>query len=86
MICWPLPVNFFARSPRARALIAAFVAMALATSIPSSPKNLRRPTKPSKAKSRFNDHRLLSSIGFIPPTEAEVNYYRQLAGKNETEV
>ncbi len=32
----------------------------------------------------FNHHRLLSSIGHIPPAEAEVNYYRQLAGKNET--
>ena len=29
---------------------------------------------------------LLSSIGYVPPAEAEVNYYRQLAGKNETEV
>jgi len=34
----------------------------------------------------FNYHRLLSSIGYIPPAEAEANYYRQLAGKNETEV
>ena len=34
----------------------------------------------------FNNHRLLSSIGYIPPAEAEANYYRQLAGKNETEV
>ena len=34
----------------------------------------------------FNHHRLLSSIGYIPPAEAEENYYRQLAGKNETEV
>ena len=34
----------------------------------------------------FNNHRLLSSIGYIPPAEAEENYYRQLAGKNETEV
>lgn len=34
----------------------------------------------------FNHHRLLSSIGYIPPAQAEVNYYRQLAGKNETEV
>jgi hypothetical protein len=33
----------------------------------------------------FNHHRLLSSIGYIPPTGAEVNYYRQLAGKSETE-
>jgi hypothetical protein len=29
--------------------------------------------------------RELSSIGYIPPAEAEVNYYRQLSGKNETE-
>ena len=34
----------------------------------------------------FNNHRLLSSIGYIPPAEAEANYYRQIAGKNETEV
>jgi len=34
----------------------------------------------------FNHHRLLSSIGYIPPAEAEVNYYRQLAGRSETEV
>ena len=34
----------------------------------------------------FNNHRLLSSIGYIPPAEAEANYYQQLAGKNETEV
>jgi putative transposase len=34
----------------------------------------------------FNHHRLLSSIGYVPPAEAEVNYYRQLAGKNVTEV
>jgi putative transposase len=34
----------------------------------------------------FNHHRLHSSIGYIPPAEAEVNYYWQLAGKNETEV
>jgi hypothetical protein len=26
------------------------------------------------------------SIGYIPPAEAEVNYYRQLAESNETEV
>ena len=34
----------------------------------------------------FNHHRLLSSIGYIPPAEAEANYYRQLAAKSETEV
>jgi hypothetical protein len=34
----------------------------------------------------FNHHRMLSSIGNIPPAQAEVNYDRQLAGKNETEV
>ena len=27
----------------------------------------------------FNYHRLLESIGYIPPAEAEANYYRQLA-------
>jgi putative transposase len=27
----------------------------------------------------FNHHRLLAPIGYIPPAEAEANYYRQLA-------
>jgi putative transposase len=27
----------------------------------------------------FNHHRLLATIGYIPPAEAEANYYRQLA-------
>ena len=27
----------------------------------------------------FNTQRLLESIGYIPPAEAEANYYRQLA-------
>ena len=34
----------------------------------------------------FNHHRLLSSIGYIPLAEIEVNCYWQLAGKCETEV
>jgi transposase InsO family protein len=34
----------------------------------------------------FNHHRLLESIGYIPPAEAEANYYRQLAEKANTEV
>jgi transposase InsO family protein len=29
----------------------------------------------------FNNHRLLESIGYIPPAEAEANYYRQLANR-----
>ena len=29
----------------------------------------------------FNHHRLLEPIGFIPPAEAEENYYRQLASQ-----
>ena len=29
----------------------------------------------------FNHHRLLGPIGYIPPAEAEANYYRQLAGQ-----
>ncbi|WP_418236086.1 IS3 family transposase [Diaphorobacter nitroreducens] len=33
----------------------------------------------------FNHHRLLEPIGYIPPAEAEANYYRQLASQN-TEV
>jgi len=29
----------------------------------------------------FNNHRLLEPIGYIPPNEAEANYYRQLANQ-----
>jgi transposase InsO family protein len=29
----------------------------------------------------FNNHRLLEPIGYIPPAEAEANYYRQLASQ-----
>ena len=28
-------------------------------------------------ESRFNHHRLLEPIGYIPPAEAEANYWRQ---------
>tara|TARA_Y100000815_G_C13049581_1_gene390093 strand:+ start:28 stop:198 length:171 start_codon:yes stop_codon:yes gene_type:complete len=28
----------------------------------------------------YNNERLLSSIGYIPPAEAEANFYRQQAG------
>ena len=31
----------------------------------------------------FNHHRLLERIGYIPPAEAETNYYRQLAEKTK---
>ena len=34
----------------------------------------------------FNHHRLLEPIGYIPPAEAEANYYRQLAEKTENTV
>jgi putative transposase len=34
----------------------------------------------------FNHHRLLEPIGYIPPAEAEENYYRQLAEKTNPEV
>ncbi len=30
----------------------------------------------------FNHHRLLGPIGYIPPAEAEANYYRQLASQS----
>ena len=30
---------------------------------------------------RVNHHRLLEPIGYIPPAEAEANYYRQLASQ-----
>jgi transposase InsO family protein len=32
----------------------------------------------------FNHQRLLEPVGYIPPAEAEANYYRQLAGKNNS--
>ena len=34
----------------------------------------------------FNDHRLLGPIGYIPPAEAEANYYRHLASQVSTVV
>lgn len=34
----------------------------------------------------FNHHRLLQPIGYIPPAEAEANFYRQLAEKAESPV
>lgn len=33
----------------------------------------------------FNHQRLLEPIGYIPPAEAELNYYRQLAEKQAAE-
>ena len=32
----------------------------------------------------FNNHRLLEPIGYLPPAEAEANYYRQLASQAAT--
>jgi transposase InsO family protein len=29
----------------------------------------------------FNHHRLMEGLGYIPPAEAEANYYRQLTGQ-----
>ena len=29
----------------------------------------------------FNNHRLMEPLGYIPPVEAEANYYRQLASQ-----
>ncbi len=34
----------------------------------------------------FNHNRLLEPIGYIPPAEAEANYYRQIADKSNSEV
>ena len=34
----------------------------------------------------FNHQRLLEPIGYIPPAEAEANYYRQLASHATTAV
>lgn len=34
----------------------------------------------------FNHHRLLEPLGYIPPAEAEENYYRQLAYQTATAV
>jgi len=39
--------------------------------------------KRSGQVSWFNHHRLLEPIGYIPPAEAEANYYRQLTGQVE---
>lgn len=32
----------------------------------------------------FNNHRLMGPLGYIPPAEAEANYYRQLAEPSAT--
>jgi transposase InsO family protein len=29
----------------------------------------------------FNHHRLLEPLGYIPPAEAEANYYKQLSSQ-----
>lgn len=34
----------------------------------------------------FNNHRLMGPLGYIPPAEAEANYYRQLAEQSATKV
>ena len=34
----------------------------------------------------FNHQRLLGSIGYIPPAEAEAQYYRQLANSDSASV
>jgi hypothetical protein len=34
----------------------------------------------------FNHHRLLHPIGYLPPAEAEVNYYQQLPNRATLEV
>jgi transposase InsO family protein len=34
----------------------------------------------------FNHHRLLAPIGYIPPAEAEENYYRQRAEQAATKI
>jgi transposase InsO family protein len=33
----------------------------------------------------FNHHRLMEGLGYIPPAEAEANYYRQLTGQPVSE-
>ncbi|MDQ8032841.1 MAG: IS3 family transposase, partial [Bordetella sp.] len=38
----------------------------------------------ARTVSWFNHHRLLEPIGYIPPAEAEANYYRQLASQTTT--
>ena len=32
-----------------------------------------------------NRHRLMEDLGYIPPAEAEANYYRLLAGQSASE-
>ena len=33
----------------------------------------------------FNHHRLMGSLGYVPPAEAEANYYQQLTGQTASE-
>ena len=33
----------------------------------------------------FNHHRLMEGLGYIPPAEAEANYYRRLTGQPASE-
>ena len=33
----------------------------------------------------FNHHRLMESLGYVPPAEAEANYYQQLTGQTASE-
>ncbi|WP_298159543.1 hypothetical protein [Ferrovum sp.] len=40
--------------------------------------------RPLRSVAWFNNHRLLEPIGYIPPAEAEVDYYKQLAEEAAT--
>ncbi len=33
----------------------------------------------------FNHHQLMESLGYVPPAEAEANYYQQLTGQTASE-
>jgi transposase InsO family protein len=60
--------------------------IATGSSVPESAIGVFPPTPRASVElatlewvSWFNHHRLLEPVGYIPPTEAEANYYQQLA-------
>ena len=90
---WRLIRSFFKllKKDSATALSQQFpLRLMLGTSWLSLHQRLNPPTKESlelatlEWVSWFNHHRLLEPIGYIPPTEAEDNYYRQLASQAVT--
>jgi len=52
---------------------------------PRAPWKSRQTVEPATLEwvAWFNHHRLLASIGYLPPAEAEANYWRQLAENDQ---